>query len=164
LLTTRWVMLELLVFSLFVSSGASAYDLPGFTPIPMTKLPVYVQAIQSAVENRVLIECNVREYSRVALPAQFEFSVLGFIKTDTSQPLLALEVWLDAFGRFTDQFHHATSMYRYLFTTSSDYKSILKVSAQAFQKEWVNKGDLINPVMKSEFVLKKTKTDCGVRD
>lgn len=147
----RWVSFEsfkgetmkhiLFAICLMFSSFALALDLPGYTKAPEEKINDYRKALwASFAKNPDTVNgCDSRW-----LQTTMDFVSEVWVNSTSAQPLLV-----------TSSFYQGGNlMHRLVIVTTPDLKTVTQVFAEIYEMGEVNKGDLANPIIVDDYVIK----------
>jgi hypothetical protein len=138
-------------------------EVSDYKPVPHSARENIIFAVRAVWDPKLVIGCE--KYDRT-MSSDFIYllRIVGEIKVNKrrAQPLYIFSIFTnsDYFGS-----HSMTDGLRRLdiaLSTNKDYNAISKVSAALFVKKLLNKGDLLNPNAKYEFVLENKIEDCSI--
>jgi hypothetical protein len=126
---------------LLFSTGVWASDLPGYTMAPEEKINDYRKALWTSFANN---PDTVNGCDPKWLRQTMDYIEEVWVNSTSGQPLLV-----------TNSFYQGrTLMHRMLIATTPDLKTITQVFAEVYEMGEVNKGDLANPIIVEDYVIK----------
>lgn len=134
------------IVGILISSSTYA----DYTDIPQAQLDSYKKAFSIAAKNSLLLNCSA---SGILWNRYLDTYVLqassGKLKKNGDQPILIFEREV-----YPNNFKYIATV-----VSSSDFRSLVSVQVVEFNFDYMNVGDLLNPELKKDYIL-KTSAEC----